>query len=86
MMMIQVLKNEVLPNGARSIELATEKKIIEIYHGSSFTNFMVRHASQSARLGAGRTFHSNNRFAEALDAYKSSEVKAMIQTAIELAA
>lgn len=85
-MMIQVIKNEVLANGARSIELGTEKKIIEIYHGQSFTSFLVRHASQSARLGAGRTFHGENRFAEALAAYKSSEVKAMIETAVELAA
>jgi hypothetical protein len=83
-MMIQVVRNEVLANGARSIELATEKKAIEIYHGTSFSSVCVKNGSHAAYRGASRVFHGANRLAEALASYKDSHVKAMLETAVEL--
>lgn len=84
-MLIQIVSNEVLANGARSIEIATEKQVMEIYVGLNFTSMVVKNASHRAHKGIGRTFNGTDGLAQALTAYKSQAVKAMIETAIELA-
>lgn len=85
-MMIQIIKNEVLANGARSIELATEKKAVEIYHGENFSSVCIKNAMHAACRGTGRVFHGADRLGQALASYKDAAVKAMLQAAVELAA
>lgn len=82
-MMIQIIEN-ALENGCRSIELATEKKAIRIWEGGSFTTVCVQNAMHRAWRGCGRVFHGENRLQQALESYKDSQVKAMIELALEL--
>lgn len=84
-MTILILKNETLENGARVVELAGEKKEINIYIGNSFTNVCVNNLGSNFYRG-GKAFHGANTLEQAMAAYKSAEVRSMIQTAMELVA
>ena len=80
-MTIQVVRSEVLENGGRAIELATEKRSVSIYLGSSFSTVCVKNAMHAAYRGCGRAFHGENRLKAAFASYKDADVKAMIEYA-----
>ena len=85
-MMIQVIANEVNEHGGIWIELSSEKKAISVYVGGSYLSVCVQNAMHAAYRGGGRTFHSEDRFAEAIASYKCSTVRALIECAKDLAA
>lgn len=83
-MLIQVIEQNELPSGSKSFVLSTEKKHLYCFIGSSFTNVLVNPASNPGlHRNGGKVFHGENTLQQALEAYKSGDVKAMLQHIIE---
>lgn len=78
------IKNQIKKSdGSHSFELSTEKKSAFIHISSTgYINVLCKNAAHCAYRGMGRFFWHG--WDEALAAYKSSDMKAMIQLAKEL--
>jgi hypothetical protein len=71
------------PTTAFSLRLHAEKKSASVYIGSSYINVLCKNASHRAWGGLGKTFQTAE---EAVAGYKTSEMKAIIQSAFEMQA
>lgn len=78
--MIMVLSIDRSEHGT-SFELQAEKKAAYIYVSSHYVQVICKNASHSVWRGAGKVFHGDNAWDQAKEAYKSSEMKAMIDFA-----
>jgi hypothetical protein len=76
--------SEINPAGTSHVYAAAGKvsAYVSAYRDSSVTVCCLNAASR--RLSVGRTFHGAMRFEEALAAYKSAEMKAIIEAARDL--
>lgn len=66
---------------SKSIELQTEKKSALIYFAGSYLQVVCQNAAHRVWGGAGRVFHGGDAWEQAVAAYKSPEMKAMIRFA-----
>lgn len=80
-MNILITSQSLEPNGTSHVSASAGKVSAYVSQfRKSFVTVVCRNAA-SRRMGAGRTFHGPERFDEALAAYKSPEMKAIIRTA-----
>ncbi len=79
-----VILDQVEENGSQYIELATEKKaaFISFNKKKNYVNVICKNAAHQAYKGSGRHFW--NGWSDALAAYKSHDMKAMIEAAKQL--
>jgi len=80
--MILVLSQETTKYGT-SFELQAEKKSAFISVSDYSLQVICNNASHSVWRGAGKVFSGKDVWQKAMDAYKSAEMKAMIQYAKE---
>jgi DNA-binding protein H-NS len=62
-------------------EATCGKKSASVYISDTFINVICKNASHRAWRGVGKTFQTEE---EAMEGYKSSEMKAIIQAAFEM--
>lgn len=77
-MTILITSHEVSEHGTHYIELTNGKKDCSVSFSSRGVQVCCKNASHAAWGGFGRQFGS---FADAVDGYKSSAMKAMIEVA-----
>lgn len=64
-----------------TLELQSDKKIAMIRRTEMYVQVICRNAANAVWQGSGKHFHGDNAWKQAIDAYKSSEMKAMIRFA-----
>jgi hypothetical protein len=79
--MIQII-DHTQENNSHYFELATEKKSAFIAFTPNYINVICCNAAHKAYQGAGKCFHHG--WDEALNAYKSADMKSMIECARNL--
>jgi len=84
-MNIAIIENSRQDNG-QYIELTDGKQTASIWHGESYTSIRVTRSCHSRIGTGGKVFHDGDRMEQALKAYKSSQVRAMLTMAMELLA
>jgi hypothetical protein len=81
-MQIQIITAKKTDNSF-FFEATCGKKSASVYIGSSYINVLCKNASHRAWGGLGKTFQTAE---EAVAGYKTSEMKAIIQSAFEMQA
>lgn len=65
----------------KTLELQGEKKAAMIRRSEMYVQVICRNAAHAVWRGSGKHFHGDNAWQQAIEAYKSSEMKELIRFA-----